>query len=204
MPRLSGRRGTRALTGLIVRAMGPCCDYVRERNRECSQAHEQRFKLPAPADSTQAPLAEVFAVVADDVVSILAKPTARATNHVFPVEARIRVSAYGNGPATSKFRQRHLFYRSAVEASNDTRVMDDPPMTHIEAVMDVAASRRDEMRGQWRLFSRFQRPRIHEPSSGNLHHDYDLRSLCCAATCAAPISPVAARPLHDAYRRASP
>ena len=110
--------------------------------------------MPAPADSTQAPLAEVFAVVANDVISILAKPTARATNHIFPVEARIRICAYGDGPATGKFRQRHLFYRSAVEAADDTRVMDDPAMTHIKAVMDVAAARRDEMRGQWRLFSR--------------------------------------------------
>jgi hypothetical protein len=59
--------------------------------------------------------------------------------------------------------------------------MDDPPMTHIEAVMDVAAARRDEMRGQWRLFSVFQRPRIHVPSYRNLHHDYALRSRCCAA-----------------------
>jgi phage portal protein BeeE len=61
----------------------------------------------------------VFAVVADDVISILAKPTARATNCVFSVEARIRVSAYGDGPATSKFRQRHLFYGSAVQAAQD-------------------------------------------------------------------------------------
>src|SRR6185503_20605705 len=81
----------------------------------------------------------------NDVISILAEATARATNHIFPVEARIRVCAYGDGPAASEFRQRHLFYGSAVEPSDDTRVMDDPPVTHIEAVMDVAAARRDKM-----------------------------------------------------------
>lgn len=121
--------------------------------------------MPAPADSAQAPLAEVLAVVPNDVISILAKPTARTTNHIFPVEARIRVCAYGDGPATSKFRQRHLFYRSAVETSDDPRVMDDPTLTDIEAVMDVAAARRDEMRGHWGHFSVFQRPRIHHDSA---------------------------------------
>jgi hypothetical protein len=95
----------------------------------------------------------VFAVVADDVISILAKPAAGPEDHLLAVEAGIRVRAYGDEPAASEFDQRNLFHRSAAEASDETRVMDDPPVAHIEAVMDVAAARRDQMRSQWRLFS---------------------------------------------------
>jgi hypothetical protein len=125
----------------------------------------------------------VFAVVANDVISILAKATAGTKNHVFAVEARIAVGAYGDGPAASKFRQRHLFHRSALEASDETGVMDDPPVTHVKAVVEVAAARRDEVCSQRRLFAVLQHPRIREPSSRKLHHGYIL---------------------HDAYRRGSP
>jgi hypothetical protein len=148
-----------------MRAMSPCCDALHDRDCRGSHPAKQGFQLPAAADSAQAPLAEVFAVVPNDVISILAKPTARTANHIFQVEAWVRVCAYGDGPAASKFRQRNLFYRSAAEASDDTRVMDDPTLTHIEAVMDVAAARRDEMRGHWRLLSLLQRPRIHHDSA---------------------------------------
>jgi len=159
--RLSERGDACTLRDLTVRAMSPCCDDLHDRDGRGAEPTAQRFQLPAPADSAQAPLAEVFAIVANDVISILAKATARATNHIFPVEARIRVCAYGDGPAASEFRQRHLFYGSAVEPSDDTRVMDDPPVTHIEAVMDVAAARRDEMRSKRRLFSSCQSDLFH-------------------------------------------
>jgi hypothetical protein len=116
----------------------------------------------------------VFAVVADDVISILAEPAAGTANHILAVEAPIRVRAYGNGPAAGELRQGDFFNRPEAEPSDETRVMDDPPLTDIEAVMDVAAARRDEMGSQWRLLSVFQRPRIRKPR------------------------------FHDAYRRASP
>jgi hypothetical protein len=116
----------------------------------------------------------VFAVVADDVIAILAEPTARTANHILAVEAPIRVRADGDGPAASELRQRHFFNRSKAKAPDETGVMDDSPVTDIEAVMEVAAARRDEMRRQGRLFSVFQRPRIRKPR------------------------------FHDAYRRASP
>jgi hypothetical protein len=96
----------------------------------------------------------VFAVVADDVISILAEPGTGTEDHILAVEVRIRVHPHSDGPAASKFFQRNLFHRSPAEASDQARIMDDPPVTHIEAVMDVAAARRDEMRGQWRFFSR--------------------------------------------------
>jgi hypothetical protein len=96
------------------------------------------------------------------VISILAQPTARTTNHILPLEAHTRVCAYGHVPATSKLSQRHLFNRSAAEASDETRVMDDPPIPYIEAMMEVAAARRDEMRRQGRVFSLFQGPGLHD------------------------------------------
>ena len=141
------------MSGLTARAIGPCCDCVHDRKGRRAQPTKQRFQLPAPANSAQAPLAKVFAVVADDVISILAKPAAGTENDILAVEAWIRVGAYGDGPAASEFPQRNLFHRSAAEAADETRVMDDPAVTHVEAVMDVAAARRDEMRGQWRLFA---------------------------------------------------
>jgi hypothetical protein len=39
------------------------------------------------------------------------------------------------------------------EGPDETRVVDDPTVTHVEAMMDIAAARSDEMRSQWRLFS---------------------------------------------------
>jgi hypothetical protein len=95
----------------------------------------------------------VLAVVADDVISILAKPAAGTQNHILAVEARIRVCAYGDWPAASKFPQRYFFHRSAAQGSAEPRVMDDPTVTHVEAMMNVTAARGDEMRSQWRLFS---------------------------------------------------
>lgn len=112
----------------------------------------------------------MFAVVAQDVVSILAESGAGTQNHSLALEARIRIRPDSDGPAARKFRHRNLLHRSPAGASDQTWVVDDPPITHIKAMMDVAAARRDEMRGQWRLFSLPQCPRIREPSSRKLHH----------------------------------
>jgi hypothetical protein len=105
----------------------------------------------------------VFAVIADDVIAILAKPAAGTANHILALETPIRVRAYRDRPAASELRQRDFFDRPEAEAADEPRVMDDPPVTDIEAVMDVAAARRDEMGSQWRLLSVFQRPRIGKP-----------------------------------------
>jgi hypothetical protein len=96
------------------------------------------------------------------ILAILAEPAAGTADHILAVEAPIQ-SADGGWAAASELRQRHFFNRSKAKAPDETGVMDDSPVTDIEAVMEVAAARRDEMRRQGRLFSVFQRPRIRKP-----------------------------------------
>jgi len=91
----------------------------------------------------QAPFAEVLAIIREQSIAVLAEPRTSAEDHFRAVKARLHARTHPDGVPMSKARERNLFYRSALPASGESRIVDDLAGAHVDAVMGVATARRD-------------------------------------------------------------
>jgi hypothetical protein len=101
--------------------------------------------------ATQAPLAEVLTVVRQQPIAILPYPGACPFDHLLGVKIGGGVKFDPHRLAAGESIQRHFFDRSPVQATCETGVMNDPAITHIDSVMQIAAPAGNEVRAQRRL-----------------------------------------------------
>src|SRR5882757_10470949 len=105
-----------------------------------TQPRQQRVYLIAPMLATQAPLAEVLTVVRQQPIAILPYPGARPFDHLPGVKIRGCVKLDPHTLAAGESIHRDFFDRSPVQATCKSGVMNDPPITHIDSVMQIAAA----------------------------------------------------------------
>jgi hypothetical protein len=101
--------------------------------------------------ATQAPLAEVLTVVGQQPITILPYPGARPFDHLSGVKVRGRVKFDPDRLAACESIHGDFFDRSPVQATCKPGVMNDPAITHIDSVMQIAAAAGNEVRAQRRL-----------------------------------------------------
>jgi hypothetical protein len=121
--------------------------------------------------SAQAPLAEVLTVVAQDPIVILTEPRAgtlhdltRTVLHRHPASHRYR-------SAPTEFPQRNFLHRSPGEEAGNRPTVDDLSVAQVDAVMDEADPRADEV-GARRRFLRQAEPAVAPLWQG-------ISSVCC-------------------------
>lgn len=97
------------------------------------------FDLAAATPAVASPLAEVFAVVREQPVPVLAEAQSRAADHFIASEAGRTIEA-ADSPAGGKLLDRNLFHRAGTEPAGQTCVVDDLARSCVEAVMLVATT----------------------------------------------------------------
>ena len=95
--------------------------------------------------AAQTPLAEVLAVVAEEVIAVLADPGPRSPNHLFMVEANGTISSNPDRVCVSETRERNLFHRSAVEATYQSAVVDDSAAADVDTMVGKGNTRCNEV-----------------------------------------------------------
>jgi hypothetical protein len=94
--------------------------------------------------ASQAPLAEVLAVVAEEAIAVLADPGPRPPNHFLALEVNGARSS-PESVSMSETRERNLFHRCPVKPMYIGAVMDDPAEADVNAVVGKAKTRCNEV-----------------------------------------------------------
>jgi hypothetical protein len=101
--------------------------------------------------SAQAPLAEVLAVVAQDPIIILTEPRAGTLHDLARVVHHRHAASHRYRSASTEFLQRNFLHRSAGEEAGNRPTVDDFSVTQVDAMMDEADPRADEVRARRRF-----------------------------------------------------
>jgi hypothetical protein len=88
----------------------------------------------------------MLAVVGQEVVTVFTEPGMRAANDLQGVIGARRVRSDPNDFFVAETLQGHFLYRVPDEAQRLRAVVDNTTFTHVNAVVEIATSRRYEMR----------------------------------------------------------
>jgi len=91
------------------------------------------------------------------MIAIFANPGTGAAHYLLGIEARGWLGSDPNGAAAAELCEKDLFHRSAAYSAREATVLHHPAAAHVDAMMGVAASRRNEVRAQGRLVVRGQK-----------------------------------------------
>jgi hypothetical protein len=94
----------------------------------------------------QTPLAEVLAIIGQQSITVLADARTRPANDFFTVKVSGGATPQPQGSSRGEKCERDFFYRTASQASGETTVMHDFPLTDVDAMVKIAATSRDHMR----------------------------------------------------------
>jgi hypothetical protein len=112
--------------------------------RESPRQHERPLHLLAAMFASQTPFAEVLAVIAEDVIAVLADPRPRSPNHFFTVEAG-RTGSNPERMSMSELRESNLLHRPALKPMYQGAVVNDPAAADVDAVMGKPKARRNQV-----------------------------------------------------------
>jgi len=107
---------------------------------------EHSLDLIAARYPAQTPLAEVLAIVGQQSITVLADARTRPANDFFSVKVSGGATPHPQGSSCGEKRERDFFYRAAAQASGETTVMHDSPLTDVDAMVKIAAAPRNHMR----------------------------------------------------------
>jgi len=141
-----------------LRAKSKGAGKHRNQSMPGSQATEnQLIDLIAAMFTPHAPLAEVFAIIRQQVVAILAQARAGPANYFVPVGPTQFLDAKPDRASLSELRKGHLFHRTSTQSAGQASVLHHPSSTHVDAVMRITPTRRHHVRPKGRLQLRIER-----------------------------------------------
>jgi hypothetical protein len=125
--------------------------------------------LQAAVFAVYAPLAQVLAVVAKEPISVFAKPGACPSHDFRTLEATSPRGSYPYGVSVSEARERNLFHRSPPPVLGKCGIVHDHAAAHVDTMMLVGETRRDEVCTQrWLVLRREQSIRSYPPQNASL------------------------------------
>jgi hypothetical protein len=108
--------------------------------------------------TVQTPFAEVLTVVRQQPVAVLAHPGARPTDHFSTGEDRWAIGSDPNRAAASEPIESCFFHRPSAKAVYKSRIVHDLAAANIDPVMQISATRCDNVRAQQRFLLGEQKP----------------------------------------------
>jgi hypothetical protein len=114
--------------------------------------HEHLLYLVTAMLTVKAPLAEMFTVVAEQAITVLADPWTRSTDHLRVIEANGFMGPHPDSVSVHEALERDFFYRSSRQVMWEAAVMNDIAAADVDAMMSKAKTRCDEVCAQRRLF----------------------------------------------------
>jgi hypothetical protein len=135
------------------------------------------FDLKAALLVLHAPLAEVFAVVCEKSVAVLADAGERSARHFCATESRRRVDPNPDRPSQREARERNFFHRASPQSARSRFVVNDIAAPNIDAVMAEATARRNQVRAQWWLLVCHQKTVTASESPDTLFVEFRSESI---------------------------
>jgi hypothetical protein len=130
------------------------CERLSESLPRSAQATEKLIYLIAAGATLHSPLTEVFAVVPEHVIGILAESRTRPPDDlrsVFPFQL---IGSDPDGAPEGEARQRHFLHRTPAEAARKPAVVHDAPQTDVDTVMHISLTKGHHMSAERRLLTR--------------------------------------------------
>jgi len=121
-----------------------------------SAASNQFVHLVAAMLPAYAPLAEVFAVIRQQVITIFAQALAGAFHDLVRIKPSRLRGAYPNRASLGKLRQRHFFYRTPTQSAHKATVLHDAAVAYVDPMMRVSPAWGQHVRADRRLSLRTQ------------------------------------------------
>jgi hypothetical protein len=115
------------------------------RGNQLLQPCAQPIDLAAAVLAMDAPLAEMFAVVGQGPVSLLPESRTRSRDHRVAIESRVDMSVNADGTSARELRERDFLDRPATPVTGQARIMDNPAVSHVNAVMQVSEATSDDV-----------------------------------------------------------
>jgi len=101
----------------------------------------------------QAPLDEVFAVVAEQAVTLLAEARTCAPDDLVGRVTGLAVFDHEHGPTTGEFLERHFFHRLAHDVVHQRAVVNYAAVARVDAVMRKTQEGCHQVRARFRRLS---------------------------------------------------
>lgn len=138
-----------------------------ENASQVSRHRQHVLHLVAAVFIPQAPLAEVFAIVAEQPIPIFAEPGACPAHHLAAVKTRRHMASDPDCPVLREACERNLFHRASEELADHGPVVNDVTVSNVDTVVGVATTRCNEVRAQRRLLVRDQESVAAAKSAGS-------------------------------------
>ena len=121
-------------------------------------ARQPRVYLIAAMFTVQTPFAEVLTVVRQQPVAVLAHPGARPTDHFSTRVDRWPIRSDPNRTAASETIESCFFHRPSIKAVCKARIVHDLATANVDSVMQISATRCDNVRAQQSFLVGDQKP----------------------------------------------
>src|ERR1700730_13835062 len=108
--------------------------------------------------AAQAPFAEVFAVITQDSVAVLAHSGPSTANHLTTIEMRRLIRSSPHTVTVHETSQRNLLDGPSTQAACKSGVVHYLTTPHVDSMMQIAATRSHYVRTQRRFTPNSQRP----------------------------------------------
>src|ERR1700677_4653640 len=107
--------------------------------------------LSAATDTTETPIAEVLAIVAQQPIIVLPEARAGAPDDLIGRKLRLGMIDDRQRMTVGESSQRHLLHRSALPERREPRVMHHATVADVDAVMAVSSTRCGQVRAERRF-----------------------------------------------------
>jgi hypothetical protein len=124
------------------------------------------FDLEAASRAVQTPFAEVLTVIGQEPITGFPHSGSCSADELLNVEIRWLVRSHPDALCAREISERNFFHRSSAQTVGESRVVNDLASTDVDAVMQIAAPRRDKVRTQRGFFVPDQGPVASELPAG--------------------------------------
>ena len=98
------------------------------------------------------PLAEVLTVVAQQAVTVFSDSQARPSNNLVTLQGTGPWASDPHRMSMSETRERNLFHRAPVPVMSEGGIVNDGSATHVDAMVRIGETRRNEVCAHRRFF----------------------------------------------------
>ena len=102
------------------------------------------------------PLARVLAVVSEKTIASFADPRAGAYQNLIDGKPNMIVGSHPDRASAREISERNFFHLASEQLARERPIVDNAVEAHVDAVMEVASTGRNEVRPHRRLFTSFQ------------------------------------------------
>jgi hypothetical protein len=123
-------------------------DQAKSCKQRKSRTCKPRFDLKASRRAAQTPFAEVLTVIGQQPITVFPHTGSCSADDPSNVEIGWRGRSHPHALAAREMSQRNFFHRSSAQTVREPRVVNDLASTDVDAVMQIAAPRCDNVRTQ--------------------------------------------------------